>query len=172
MCAISAAHNTKSRSPPPPPCTTLQLLSLLVGSPAGRVHRAGWDPQHHAQLLHRQAAHFLTESWLTDLYICRDPPRRGQLVDILKPIWAEDDSPPTRWSPGFVVDAVYCLKVQRLSSGRKFWRKAAAEAPSWNKQSELGDISVVGLERMRWEWMRVSKVGWLQWRWASGEEKL
>jgi len=49
-----------------------------MGSPAGRVHRAGWDPQHHAQLLHR------------------DPPRRKQLVDILKPIWAEDDSPPTR----------------------------------------------------------------------------
>jgi len=49
-----------------------------MGSPAGRVHRAGRDPQHHAQLLHR------------------DPPRREQLVDILKPIWAEDDSPPTR----------------------------------------------------------------------------
>jgi len=49
-----------------------------MGSPAGRVHRAGWHPQHHAQLLHR------------------DPPRRKKLVDILKPIWAEDDSPPTR----------------------------------------------------------------------------
>jgi len=41
------------------------------------------------------------------------------------------------------------FKSSAIVEWTKILKKAEAEAPSWNKKSELGDISVVGLERMR-----------------------
>jgi len=41
------------------------------------------------------------------------------------------------------------FKSSAIVEWTKILKKAEAEAPSWNKKSELGDISVVGLEWMR-----------------------
>ena len=148
QCAQYRLHNTKSRSPPP----SSPLHYVAAAIPASRQSCGEGPPCWLGPTTScpapPQAGCTFLDRVLTDLYICRDPPRREQLVDIETNLGG-GRLPAYEMITRFCSGRSLLFKSSAIVEWTKILKKAAAEAPSWNKNSELGDISVVGLERMR-----------------------